>query len=675
MYSQVFESDVNFPPNCSLTPLIHSITDFIDPMHHEAATGRPSINLDGWMLTQKQCLETFHRHTADADIAIVEGVMGLFDGRDGTTEAGSTAQMAKWLGAPVLLVLDCSAVARSAAAIVKGYQEFDKELRLGALLFNKVGGVAHTKWLSDALTSAALTLPLLGGIPKDDAVVLQERYLGVHMPSDPTMPRNLIHNLATLVRSHVDLDQVLELANSATGVTGHCSTNHDVLVEQMMKNKESRGEEEVVVASGKHTRTVEVSVAEESTGVVHKVADIEEALEKDRLSSSSSMTSNNHNKKKKRKSKKQQNAARSTAASSIPTHATVSSDACATEMKDPAVCTPSGGVPSDDSAETELIETSGQATVENLSYPLPSLEGASSNTTPDPVRIAVARDAAFCFYYHDNLTLLEQAGAELVYFSPILDPLPPTVAGVYLGGGYPERHAGELAENKSLRAGLKAFADAGGVIYAECGGLLYLSASIQPRGDAPQPTVGVFPFKAVLPPGKYVMGYVEVEVTSACPLFPAGIKARGHVHHASELLEEHHVGGVGSASGGGEDSTSDGVGNEQKTCVAGSPWRTGYISHPQVPGAPAAPEGFTRGNVLASYVHLHFGGCPELATAFVKKCREVDLKAVEDALIESDALAPMLEGSCIQATPNMVRESWMYSFFFFLFFFFRKIKS
>lgn len=96
------------------------LPDFIDPMHHEQATGRPSINLDTWMMSQAQVAAAFNRHIAGADVAVVEGVMGLFDGLDGATEAGSTAQLAKWLGAPVLLVLDCSALARSAAAVVKG---------------------------------------------------------------------------------------------------------------------------------------------------------------------------------------------------------------------------------------------------------------------------------------------------------------------------------------------------------------------------------------------------------------------------------------------------------------------------------------------------------------------------------------------------------------------------
>ena len=116
--------------------------DFLDPMHHEAATGRQSINLDGWMLSQSQTLDSFHRNSAGCDIAVIEGVMGLYDSRDGKTEDGSTAQIAKWLGAAVVLVLDCWALARSAAALIKGFCEFDKDLIIGGILFNKVSMAA-----------------------------------------------------------------------------------------------------------------------------------------------------------------------------------------------------------------------------------------------------------------------------------------------------------------------------------------------------------------------------------------------------------------------------------------------------------------------------------------------------------------------------------------------------
>ena len=112
--------------------------DFLDPMHHEAATGRQSINLDGWMLNQTQTLESFHRNTKGCDIAVIEGVMGLYDSRDGKSEDGSTAQIAKWLGAAVVLALDCWALARSAAAMVKGFCDFDTDLQMGGLLLNKV---------------------------------------------------------------------------------------------------------------------------------------------------------------------------------------------------------------------------------------------------------------------------------------------------------------------------------------------------------------------------------------------------------------------------------------------------------------------------------------------------------------------------------------------------------
>ncbi len=118
------------------------------------------------MLTREQNLACFHAHAAAADIAIVDGTMGLFDGWDGRSEDGSTAQMAKWLKAPVLLVLDCWTLARSAGAMVKGYADLDPDLSLAGLLLNNVGSDAHKHWLKDAIHAAGVAAPVLAAIPK-----------------------------------------------------------------------------------------------------------------------------------------------------------------------------------------------------------------------------------------------------------------------------------------------------------------------------------------------------------------------------------------------------------------------------------------------------------------------------------------------------------------------------
>lgn len=128
------------------------------------------------MLDQQQVLDTFHRNMADADVALLEGVMGLYDGRDGQSDAGSTAQIAKWLNIPVVLVVDCSAIARSAAALVKGFREFDQQVRLAAVVLNKVGSDAHTSWLRDAITPTNPDLVMLGGVPKVRLVMVVVYY-------------------------------------------------------------------------------------------------------------------------------------------------------------------------------------------------------------------------------------------------------------------------------------------------------------------------------------------------------------------------------------------------------------------------------------------------------------------------------------------------------------------
>ena len=143
--------------------------DLLDPLLHEAATGKPSYNLDGWMLTKEHNLSVAQRLAGDADVAVVEGGDGLYDGTFGDEE-GSTGQLAKWLGAPVVLVLDCDGLpARSAAALLKGHLAFDDELPIAGVILNKTKDASHEKLIRDSIENAGIGAPIFGALRRDDA--------------------------------------------------------------------------------------------------------------------------------------------------------------------------------------------------------------------------------------------------------------------------------------------------------------------------------------------------------------------------------------------------------------------------------------------------------------------------------------------------------------------------
>jgi cobyrinic acid a,c-diamide synthase len=185
--------------------------DFIDPGFHEVVTGRPSYNLDGWMCGRPHVLDTVARHAGDADLAIVEGVMGCFDGLDATGEDGSTAQVAKWLNAPVVLVIDAAAQARSAAAVVLGFERFDPDLDVAAVIANRVGGEAHGRLIRESV-EARCRAAVVGAVPRDEAVVLSERHLGLVMAGEGAFTPDKRERLAGLIERSVDLDRLLSLA-------------------------------------------------------------------------------------------------------------------------------------------------------------------------------------------------------------------------------------------------------------------------------------------------------------------------------------------------------------------------------------------------------------------------------------------------------------------------------
>ena len=390
--------------------------DFIDPTFHHAATGRASHNLDGWLLSRETNLQIFARATADADVAVVEGVMGMFDGKDGRSLTGSTAEMAIWLDAAVLLVLDASALAGSAAALVHGFDTLIPDVRVSAVVANFVAGIGHYEFLRQAIAERCRP-EAVGYLPREAALALPERHLGLHLANE-TLTAERLRALAECVEKHIDLDRLLALS-ARPRISG--------------------------------------------------------------------------------------------AASIRPSHARA--------------------------------------------------------------RIGVARDAAFCFYYEDNLDLLRQCGAELVEFSPIADrQLPCDLDGIYFGGGYPELHAESLAANQPMKEAVTEFVRRDGPVYAECGGFMYLTEAIVDASARTWPMVGVFPTMARMQNRLARLGYVEVETSSGT--------ARGHEYRYSsiDVMPER-------------------------------------IERPYA-------EAYRVGSALGSYVHLHFLSCPAVAEAFVNACEK-----------------------------------------------------
>ena len=187
--------------------------DYIDPGHLGRAAGREARNLDTWMLPRAVVAELFGRAARDVDIALVEGVMGLFDGRtgpDGTGDEGSGADLARLLGLPVLLVVDASAVARSIAATVLGFQSFDASVRIAGVVLNRVGSEAHATLCRDAIV-VATGLPVVGALPRSHGVAAPERHLGLVPDVEARIDAAA---LAALAETHIDLDAVLRLAST-----------------------------------------------------------------------------------------------------------------------------------------------------------------------------------------------------------------------------------------------------------------------------------------------------------------------------------------------------------------------------------------------------------------------------------------------------------------------------
>lgn len=410
--------------------------DYIDGGYHALAAGRPSRNLDAWFLRPAGLRRALADGAAGSDVAVIEGVMGLFDGLSPESDEASTAEVSRVLDCPVLFVIDASAQSRSAAALVAGFQRFDPRVRLAGVVLNNAAPSPFTDRLASAL-SRETGLPVVGRIPPNPLYRLPERHLGLVPAWEHPDAPEFLDALLREAPSFFDLAEVERIAATAP--------------------------------------------------------------------------------------------------------------------------------------------------------PLGPASASGPAERPPPVRVAYAFDPAFRFYYAENLDLLAGLGAELVPVSPLADAgLPPEVGALYLGGGFPEVFARRLAANGTMKRSVRDAARSGLPVYAECGGLMYLSESLRTSDGTTHPMCGILPGAVEMTSRLQNFGYTEVRTVRDTLLAPAGSTTRGHSFHHSRWE--------------GADS------------------RAAYRAA-RPGGGPERLEGYARGNLLASYVHLYFPACPEWARRFVGGAR------------------------------------------------------
>ncbi len=410
--------------------------DYIDPGHHAWLTNRPSHNLDSW-LVPKDRLYNFFCQTAVTDIALIEGVMGLYDG--GKNGISSTADIAKLLVVPVVLIINCAAMGESAAALALGFQKYDPAVSFAGVILNNIASDNHEVMIKNALEK--LNIPVLGVIRRNANLHLPERHLGLVPTSELGKVEISLLDLATTISEQLDIKGLWQVA----------------------------------------MRACPLSFTKEKT--------------------------------------------------------------------------------------------------------------VSSMPLPRELTIAIARDEAFSFYYSAALQSLKSRGIRLVFFSPLRDTaLPMDCQAVILGGGFPEMFAEKLSANEKMRQALCDFAAIGGIIYAECGGYMYLSRELIDFSGRSFPMVGLIPARAVMKEKLQRVGYVLGRLAADCLLGPRGAKVHAHEFHFSVM----------------EKLIDYPPAYECESMRLGKKYLAGYRSE----------------NIFASYLHVHFSGMLELVTYFLKNIEE-----------------------------------------------------
>jgi cobyrinic acid a,c-diamide synthase len=360
--------------------------DYIDASWLSAAAQHPCYNLDPFLMKPDEILASFIRRSELGDISLIEGNRGLYDGVD-IQGSFSTAELAKLLGAPVVLILDATKVTRTAAAMVLGCQLMDPEVPIAGVILNQVGGKRHESVLRGAIETYC-SVPVLGVIPKEVHHYFPERHLGLVPPQESRDAAASLDFAARRMADHVDLERLWEIASRA------------------------------------------------------------------------------------------------------------------------------------------------------LPFGLPAGafdHGPGFDTLSQPV-IGVVRDAAFQFYYPENIEVLKGMGAKVVEISSFEGKSLPVLDALYIGGGFPETHLETLAGNLVFKESLRSEVERGLPVYAECGGLMFLCRSISSR-EGQFPMAGVFPHDIVMEAKPQGHGYTVFECVGENPFFATGETFRGHEFHYSRLVD------------------------------------------------------------------------------------------------------------------------------------------
>lgn len=420
--------------------------DYIDPMFHRYVLGIPGRNLDSFFLPTEGVREVLVDAVREeqAGIAVLEGVMGYYDGLGGTETSASSWEIAEITDTPAILVLDCKGASLSAAAMASGFLHFRKKSHIAGVILNRVSSMYYER-LAAAVEEAS-GLPVLGYLPESEEYRMESRHLGLFLPGEIDRLRERIGRLADQMEKSIAVERVLEVAG---------------MLPLRIENKEK------------------------------------------------------------------------------------------------------------EKAENESMEAESIA-----KFPACQEQKVTSR-----VRIGVARDEAFCFYYQENFRLLEQMGAELVYFSPLRDKkIPDRVDGLLFGGGYPENYARELAKNAAMRESIRRSIAAGMPFLAECGGFLYLHRTLEGSDGKHWEMAGVYPFDAYRTNRLRRFGYVRLLTSS-------GQEIHGHEFHYWE-----------SEDPGTDWEAVKPTGNRSWRCI------------------------HEKGGQIGGFPHLYYASCPDFLRKWLDVC-------------------------------------------------------